>query len=362
LDGPQKLWDRTQRKGFAVRDLWDVNRIGDDYLKYLKNIVGWTNETILKGITERLSDAQLRKLIGASIALWRIRGSEEAYGAIVRIVTEARLRIWSWFDYRYIVEETSFGEDRQGRDPYLIPVDDETLSDIRIVDNGSLDRELVRLMVQLFKPGGEKVEIHWIDFLDLFTSAGNDVQWFSVAAGAPVVIDGSYTLLDDTAIEEVATNIVGDEEWTDYLVYYRVRFAQTAGTSSVRFFYLNSTDHYKVEFDISANTLILSVVIAGADTVLATYSFADHSQTLVADVYYGVRIVTENISSPTATTIAIWVDGTERVTVATSLGGRQTKGKLTVRHEVGATIEMSEIEMSQIPMDSSYIGLNGIIS
>jgi hypothetical protein len=357
FDGIQANWDRLQRRAFQVRDLWNVNKIEDEYLKYLKSIVGWTDEPNQKAITDRLTPDQLRKLIGSSIALWRIRGSQAAYEAIIRIVTEARLVFYDWFYYRYIIEETGFGEDHQGRDPYLVPVSDETLSDIRIVDDGTLDRVLIRSMVQFFKPGGEKVSIHWIDFLDLFNLDDDDAQWESVESGSPTVTGGLYALTDDTSIEEVATSVAGSDEWTDYLAYCRVRFTQASGVSSISFFYLNSTDHFKIEFDVTANDMTLSVVVAGAPTVLDVYSFSDHSQTLVENVFYGIRIVCENISSPTETT-----DGAERIATTTNLVGRQTKGKLTVRHEVGATVEMSEIEMFQLPMESNLIGLNGEIT
>jgi hypothetical protein len=362
LSGPQKIWDQTQRRGFEARDLWDIDKIADEHLRYLKNIVGWTDEPTQKAITDRLSFDQLRKLIRSSIALWRIRGSEEAYKTIVRLVTNARIRVWSWFDYRYLVEETAFGEDRQGRDPSLIPVDDETMSDIRIVDNGTLDRELIRLMVNFFKPGGEKVTIYWIDFLDMFTTDGDESQWTSVESGAPTVVGGTYQLIDDGVVEESVISVNDSEEWTDYLVYFRARFTQTSGVSSVRFFYLDSTNYYRLEFDVSSNEMELSVVVAGSTTSLSTYSFSTHSQTLVDDVYYGVRVVCENLSVPTDTTISVWVDGSERINVATSVASRQTKGKISIRHEANATIEVSEVELFQIPMDSNLIGLNGEIS
>lgn len=357
LAGPQSLWDTIQRRQFAVRDLWDITKIADEHLQYLKNIVGWTDQPLPKAITDRLTPIQLRKLIASSIALWRIRGSEEGYEAIVRVVTDARMRIWDWFDYRWIVDETALGEDHQGRDPYIIESSDDNLTDIRIVDDGNEDRTTIVLMVQFFKPGGERVEIHWIDFLDLFTIDGDDLQWDSIGAGEPSVAAGVYSLDDDSVAEEVLVIAPTAATWANYVVYYRIKFTQTAtDVVGVTWSYVDSDNFVSVELDIANNEFKLYRTVAAAKGLLETYSFATHFETLTEDVFYGVRIVTSHVGDDLNT--RVWIDSTLRVDSTIFVAAATTvEGSVSVFHETGSTLTLSEIELFQMPLDEDEIGL-----
>jgi hypothetical protein len=364
LQGPQAIWDAIQRRGFAVRDLWDVTRIEDEFLTYLKNIVGWTEEPTLKAITDRLTDAQLRKLISVSVALWKIRGTESSYEAFLSVVTDARMHVWNWFDLRWILDETALGEDHQGRDPWLISENGDKESDIRIVDDGEEDRTLLLAMLRLFKPGGEVLFVRWIDFLDKFLDDDDDTQWANVGSGTPVVVDRNYELNDDTVAQSVETNIANDDAWTDYVTYWRARFDQAGGgRAGVQFFRFDDDNRYVVWFDVAANTLVLDAIVAGTPTNLATYNFVDDGEFLVNNVYYGVRVQAQTVQDPgppTApeTLIEVWVDGTKRIDVQTLLASRQTTGKIGVQHEANATIDLYEVEMYQLPLETDTIGLN----
>jgi hypothetical protein len=245
LSGPQVVWDQLQRTIFATRDIWDVTRIEDRLLKYLKNIVGWTDEPYLKAITDRLTDTQLRKLIATAVPLWKSRGREEAYEQILSVVTDARMRVWNWFDLRWILDETILGEDHQGRDPWLLPSAAEHESDVRIVDDGNEDRALLLAMLALFRPGGERLNVYWISFLDRFLTNGDNTQWSSDTTDPLEVEDRILSLSDDTIEETAEVSVDGSSEWANLIAYWRLRGTGTRWGGT--FYRTDEDNHYSLD-------------------------------------------------------------------------------------------------------------------
>lgn len=241
LAGPQAIWDVIQRKIFATRDLWDVTRIADEFLIFLKNIVGWTAEPALKAITDRLTDAQLRKLIATSVLLWKQRGKEEAYEQFLSVITDARMRVWNWFDLRWILDETVIGEEHQGRDPWLIDTAGEQDSDIRIVDDGGEDRILLLAMLALFRPGGERLNVYWVTFMDRFLTALDNTQWSSSTTSPIDVADQVMALSDDTQLELAQVSVTDATEWARYVASWRLR---GDGVCFGGLFYYQDDDNY----------------------------------------------------------------------------------------------------------------------
>ncbi|KKN12117.1 hypothetical protein LCGC14_1019610, partial [marine sediment metagenome] len=119
-DGIQEVWEDIQTKIFAIKDLSSVTDIPDEFLEFLKNIVGWTNEPITRRVTDSLTPAALRRLIAASVPLWRQRGPEDAIVDFLELLEGERTRVWNWFDLRWILDEASLDETHQGRDPFLL--------------------------------------------------------------------------------------------------------------------------------------------------------------------------------------------------------------------------------------------------
>lgn len=361
LAGPQEVWETIQTDTFRLLDLWDIVRIPDKFLKFLKNIVGWTPELELP-ITDRLDFAQLRRLISLSVPLWKIRGIEDAYIRATLALVLTRMRVWNWFDLRWILDETIMGEDRQGRDPFLLTSVDEQFSDIRIVDGAlGLDRTLILNMLKLFRPSGERLTVYWIDFLDQFLVDGDNTQWVSGDSTVdPIpVADRLLSLADDAIIEEVQVAGTVALLFTDYVVYWRIRGAQStpaaAETWGVQFYWQDVDNFYFLRFDPTANTLELVEEVATVVSVLVTYSFATDTEQLLNGVFYGVRIHIESV--PTGTRIRVYVDNLERID-HTDVTAPFTRGTVGLIHSTDATLELSEIELFQLPLASNFIDIN----
>ena len=86
----------------------------------MKDHVGFTKE--LDNIISGVSDDDLRKIISLAVALWKKKGLEVGYADIIRVFTGANVRIFNWFDFRYIVGEQQLGESQLGDDSWFISI------------------------------------------------------------------------------------------------------------------------------------------------------------------------------------------------------------------------------------------------
>lgn len=369
LEGPQAIWAQIQEDIFAARDLWDITRIEDEYLQYLKQIVGWTPD--LNSITDELTFDELRKLIAVSVPLWKIRGTEPSYQQFINLIINVRLRIWNWFDLRWVLDETQLGQDHQGRDPWIInfpgpPTNDEMKSNLRIVDDGSLNRALVTEMVKLFRPSGERVQIDYVTFMDLFLDDGDNLQWASDTTD-PITVEDRQLKLEDAAFELVYVNVemfVATQEssldWINYIAYWRLQGTTTgAGVQfGAVFNYVDEDNYYKVELDVGSNSILLTKRTAGVDGVLATFLVgAVLGEALAESVWYGIRAHIEDVADAgTDLRMRVYWDN-EEVFDHVDGAGPHIAGSIGVYHDANATVLLSETELYQLPLEGEYIDI-----
>jgi phage tail-like protein len=355
LEGPQQIWEDTQNRIFSIKNLWDLTQIPDEYLQYLKNIVGWTSS--LDHITEALDYDLLRKLIGASVPLWKNRGSEDALLDVLSLVTGARNRMWNWFDFRWVLDDTQLGEEHEGRDPWIIdlpgpPTLDEYYSNLRIVDDGTLNHDLVENLCRLMRACGERIDITYIDFLDQFIIEGDDIQWTNISGAMPTVEDGKAKVTGAWCM--TVTNRDDASSWNNYVAYWRLRQNEVAGQRAFCVFYhTDNQNYYRLELRIDTNTVVLAKFDAGAWTVIANVAYTPWG-TLYEDVFYGLRadVQTEGATNR----IKIYVDADE---IINTTDDSHSGGNIGVGKTSSATgVEFDEVEMWQLPSDRKLIDIN----
>jgi len=355
LNGPQQAWARTDVAIRSLPDMWSVTRCEDRFLPFLKWIVGWTSE--LDYITDDLDATTLRRLIAASVPFWRIRGSEEALQDILRLTTAQRVRIWDWFDLRYVVDEIGIGEEAQGHDPWMInlpgaPDNEQRTMNVRIVDDGTLNHRLVRNLAKLTRPSGEIIVINYLGFLDLFDTDDDSSQWSSidfpipVPLEPPIVANGLMTIPDAvSSYRYIRANPSGAFSWRNYVVSARVRGPYVA------------MECYFTEYGESY--VVLLAPLLGA---MAIYSFVGGSPTVVADnfsppfplqadVFYMLRVAL----SPEAgqTRVTVWLDGN---LVMTGLDGAHTQGTVAFTNSFGGLgFDVAEVEMFFSPLEEEIV-------
>lgn len=454
LEGPQRAWDTIVDRINALPNLWSVTDIEDAYLPYLKNIVGWTKE--LDYITDRLDSLALRRLIAASGLIWKKKGPEDTLIDVLRIATGARARIWNWFDFRWVIDETGLGEEHEGTDPWIIDLpstetenfvdsgilssstdgrtitipsgvfstsikpgdifiltggiyggeegtvqkrvssseiilhypgigagiswvgaswkivsrelvaDDPYRMNLRIVDNGLIDKQLVVDLVRLLRPANERVDITYLDFLDRFNVPDDNVQWNPLNTGNITVAEGRLALLDDSVAEKTFAIVENSSSWTEYATSVKIKGESLASGAEwgALFYYVDDDNHYKLLIDTYDQTLRVVRVTSGGETELDLRADEVGLQTsldlgaleigIYPNIYYTFRI--QVVREGGNNRVQIFLDGSELVNAidTTSL----TAGSIGVLHEADAVVECAEIEMFQIPSDTYSVEIN----
>lgn len=365
LRGRQTIWEATQQRIFDLKSLMHVELCPDEYLQYLKHTVGWTSEALVDQVTRNLDAATLRRLIAASIPFWKRRGSETALVDVLRLATGQRARIWNWFDFRWLVEETGLGEDHQGRDPWIVdlpgaPNYDARRFNVRIADAGFVDRDLAQALCRLGRPSGERIELSYVHGLDLFSIDGDNVQWTSVAGATPLVADGTLQFQTSGVLESAELNTSGNADWADYSSYARIRInagaPSTYGISS----YLQDVANAYVAgvYSMSvAHVAFITKVVAGAPTLLASYGFGDPGKLppVTDGEWLGLRL--ETLTLGTSVRLRLYLDGI-LLLEHTEVSAPFLKGKTGVYHDTGGTVEVDEFEAIPVPMDIDTIDIN----
>jgi phage tail-like protein len=345
LEGPQAAWLKTDRAIRALPLMWSVTDCDDRVLPLLKWIVGWTSE--LDYITDELDSVTLRRLIAASVPFWRVRGTEDALVEILRLTTGARLRIFNWFDVRWISGDTGIGEEHQGHDSWLFDIDDNAETDVRIVDDGTLNRRLVRNLVKLTRTSGERFVIHYLGLLDQFVTDTDDSQW-AVSEGAEraTVAGGKMTLGTDSS---VYVNLDGASSWQNYVVTFRVKSA----AAMVQFYRTGDGDNYYVTLEAASNVVRLGKHLAGTATVLATVSLTPFNIFVSADLFYALRV--EVTPEANSNRIQVYVDAN---LVVSALDASHAQGSIAVVGSYATSTELDEVELFFNPMTEDVVDAN----
>jgi phage tail-like protein len=362
LGGPQGVWNGIDATTRSLPDMWSVTKCADRFLPYLKWIVGWTSK--LDYITDDMDSATLRRLIATSVPFWKIRGTEDALAEILQLTTAKRVRIWNWFDLRYISDETALGEENTGYDPWMIdlpgsPNFAERQMNVRIVDDGTLNRRLVRNLVRLTRPSGERITISYLGFLDLFTTDDDTSQWAErIGTVTPVVSNGEMMVSHANA---VYANPAAASSWQNYTVSARLR----GETLVMEVYRTGDGDNYLVYIAPESSTIVLYSFVAGSPIVLAevaTYlSVVDFPSTgvgaggwfLRSDLFYMVRV--SLVPEAGATRITVFLDGNLVISV---LDAGHTKGTVGFPGLFSSTtMEVSEVEMFFNPLETDFIDI-----
>jgi len=357
LRGHQHVWETLHEKIHSVTDLWSVEDCPDEQLKYLKWIVGWTSA--LDYVTRELGFDELRRLISISGRLWKERGAESAIVDVMFFATGARNRTWNWFDFRWIVGETSLAEDHQGWDPWIVGTDEETESNLRIVDDGALNRALVANLLKLMRAANEKWEITYLHFLDQFLQDGDITQWRVDATDCPTlaVEGGVMSMTDSSQVERTraAAGTFGNE----FSAFFRLRGVgnTTKGfgfewnvdpTSGVgRYFARCAPGSKKISF----------YYMSGATPVwFGEANLA--GEAYYGRVWYGYR-VTSTIEETTKRRFRVYLDGSLVFSFLWTTAPH-SGGTIGVFHEDATNryVECSEAEVARLPADYDYIGIN----
>jgi hypothetical protein len=362
LLGPQSLWETIQGKIEAIKDLWSITDCPDDYLQYLKRIVGWTPD--LDGITEDLSATDLRRLIASSIPLWKTRSTETAIIGILNVLVPARARIWNWFDLRWILDLSIMAEEHQGRDAWLLGDAGVREMNVRVVDNpqGAINKTLVKDVLNLMRPCGENFEIIYLRFLDQFEVDDDLTQWeeWGVPLATPPVVEGGFLKLLDSSQDESLYSAVEDyDQWGSMggvMISARIRQSTSSGFSSAGFnWYLDPSalNGYYASLSSVGNYLFLGKIVAGVPSTIGDVDLDPFGIIIENDRWYLLRV--QCTVEGATNRIKVYIDGVE---VADTTDGDYSQGAVSLMHTSGSDLECDEIEVMPLPVESETVEIN----
>lgn len=359
LDGPQDVWTAIQEKIFSLKTLWDYTKIDDELLKYMKNIVGWTTE--LDYITDHMSYEQLRRLISISVAFWKKRGTEDSIEDILRFILFVDVRIITWFDYRWLIDENYLTLENRGFDTWLLDLPEEgteqNYSVLKVVDDGTLDRTLLKNFLGMMRPVGERIEIYYMLFMDLFETVGYDAKWDAftngtLADGALDVTDGTAKLSDNTTTQSAFISSSDTASWGKFMFSTKLRANET--TTGEYGVWINAQDSidpadeptggFKARLDVANN-----LVWFDSESV----SFGPIG-TLYPNVWYDLTVRVRTLED-TSVQYDVSVDGESLLSV-----NRNTDktGRVGVYHDANAVLELGEVDVFPIPTETELIDIN----
>jgi hypothetical protein len=357
LQGMQDSWVDIQKRIFQVKTLWSVTEVEDEYLKYQKNIVGWTKD--LDYITNRMDYEQLRRLISVSVALWKAKGPEDTIEDLLRFVLQTRVRILNWFDYRWLIDENYLTLANQGLDAWLLSIEDgteQTYSVMKIVDDGTLDRTLSKYLLELMRASGERIEIQYLKFMDLFDTDSDTALWnaYSDDIGDATPLDvsgGTAKLSNSSVIESMFINVPMDYDWSDYAVSVKIRGdASTTGRFGLL---IHAQDFIPGFAPVYGHPVHLSVANNAVIFDITQISFSPWGQ-IYPDVYYDLTVRVIDVDG-TNKKYEIYIDGE---LVHTEINSAFGSGYIGIEHGPNAVLEVNEIEIAAIPPDGELMDIN----
>jgi len=221
---------------------------------------------------------------------------------------------------------------------------DEFFTDIRIVDEGDLNKILMQRILNLMRPISERLNLIFIDFFDNFTAGAG--RFVNLTGSATVNTDTQFQLENDTI---VATDVLNDTDFTDYVLQVKAQDDDSAGGEfSVLFFLLDVDNFYEFRIDTAAAEVSLHKNVGGVSSQIgATTSFD-----LVPETSYIFTITTSFNSVTNTTLIQTLVDANP---IHKVFDASFEKGKFGMKTDSSTIMKIDEVEMFQLPLDVQQV-------
>lgn len=243
---------------------------------------------------------------------------------------------------------------------------DEYLTEIRIVDDltgdGALNRDLLRRLLEQTRPNSERVNVVYVSFMDLFTTANDLGQWeFTIAnTYEPVVADGFLSLANPGSLTPgfMVTDYFSDDTWKNYTLKSKIAQKEPVGIAasfSIIFLRTDDLNYYTLDVIPSTPTdatVELWRVVAGSFTQLgSTVDFPD----LTPDIFFTYTVDVFRNEDTGQTQIEIRIEGD---TFFSETDPNFDAGNFGYRVSRFGAIEVEEVELWQYPLTIDRVGLN----
>jgi phage tail-like protein len=221
---------------------------------------------------------------------------------------------------------------------------DEFKSDIRIVDDGSLNRLLIKRILFLMRPVSERLTLIYVRYSDDFLAGKGN--YLTVQGAATVNMDNVLVLPSDS-LEVI--DIENADDFQNIFMQAKLRVSGTNMTGMIVFNYQDSQNYYAYKVRTTALRAQLVKVVAGVETQLAPEVIIDIAENadyvLTISTFYDLDLGSQ--------VIKCLFDGGQKFKVFDSTF---TQGRFGFKTIVGSQIEVTEVEMFEQPLEIEEIG------
>lgn len=224
---------------------------------------------------------------------------------------------------------------------------DEYKTDIRIVDEGDLNKILILRILNLMRPSSERLNVIFIRFFDDFIDG---IGSFDILSGSAQATSNDQLELNPNSV--VRTSVLGDDEFKDIVLQVKCNDKDLAGgVYSVLFFVQDVMNYYEFRADTINKRLSLWKWVAGVPTQIGAYITVD----IVPQASYILTVATSWNDDTNQSHIQTYLDS-NRIHVVDD--GAFEKGKFGLKTDPTTTLQVDEIEMMQLPVDVQTIEPN----
>lgn len=221
---------------------------------------------------------------------------------------------------------------------------DEYFTDVRIVDEGDLNKTLILRILNLIRPVSERLNVIFIRFFDDFIDgAGN----FEILTGSISVNTSIQLVLAPSTI--VRTTVLNDDDFQDIVLQVKAKDDNpSGGIFSVLFFVQDVNNFYEYRVDTITTTLSLHKTVGGVSSQIGGDVVFD----IVPQTSYVFTITTSFKPSTTETLIQTYLDSNR---IHSVLDSSFQKGKFGMKTDGSTTMQVDEIEMLELPIDVQQV-------
>lgn len=233
---------------------------------------------------------------------------------------------------------------------------DEFQVDVRVVDDGTLDRTLIKRLLNLMRPCSERINILYIDFYEDFEAGKGQYETISGTAYVEKTDEINYLKMPEGSLEHV--DVKGSADWTNYLCQQRCIIYE-GEEIEVRFMIQDELNYYAFRVNTSTKLAHFEKSVAGVRTALDTPKTIDVEPAslplyLPGYVYMVSSFKNENTGE---VTLKGYIDSNQIFEVNDNTF---TKGTFGLYTPTGSTVWCSEAEMFELPLEHERINPNDV--
>jgi hypothetical protein len=240
---------------------------------------------------------------------------------------------------------------------------DENITEIRLVDEetgqGEVNRGLLEKLLEWQRPSGERFNVVYVDFMDLFQTPNDLGQWedapiTSGALSGLVVLDGILVMRCEVPAGGGLVTNRPTADWSDIQWKTKAALGTSTGGITLACYWYDEADHIRVLIEYTGfgtGIVKLEEVVSGTPNLLGTWAHPS----LNPETYWTYTIETYNLPAGTVS-VRVFVDG--NLAISATATPNYTSGNIALICPDGSEVRIAETELWQYPLDITRVGPN----